>query len=267
MRYWASAWGLLLLLLAMEAHGAAEILDLRHWSAPDHTRIVLDLSEPPSYEAGSSPTSRILAWWMESTSPPRKEMTVPIQDGIVKRVSLERFSSHQVRLIINLAQDAQVRVFPLKKFADKPDRLVFDLLRPDLEILEKEKRQKARNWKEKRNRIVVIDPGHGGEDPGAVGLKGAYEKDIVLALGKKLKQALDREKNIRAYLTRQGDYFVSLAGRLRIAREYGADLFVSLHCNGSRKKYLQGTSVYCLSARGASDVAARRLAQIENASD
>jgi N-acetylmuramoyl-L-alanine amidase len=166
-----------------------------------------------------------------------------------------------------LVQPAQARVFALKKYLDKPDRLVIDLLRPDLEGKEKEKRKEIRALKAKKIRIVLIDPGHGGEDPGTIGARGTREKDIVLVLGKKLKKILDQEEDIQAFLTRKEDYFISLAERVRIAREYGADLFISLHCNGHRKRHLRGTSVYCLSLKGASDLAARLLAKKENVSD
>jgi N-acetylmuramoyl-L-alanine amidase len=145
--------------------------------------------------------------------------------------------------------------------------LVIDLVRPDLEVKERDTRREVRRLKNQKIRIVVIDPGHGGEDPGTIGARGTKEKDIVLELGNKIRKFLDQEQGTRAFLTRQGDYFIPLTERVRIAREYGADLFVSLHCNGHPKRQLRGTSVYCLSLKGASDVAARLLAERENASD
>ncbi len=244
-----------------------KILDVRHWSAPDHTRIVLDLSAPASYKVFATSDSQTLSWGIENTIFPAREKIVLINDLVVKSVSLKSFSYHRVRVTVMLAQPVQAKVFILKKYRDKPDRLVIDLLRPDLELKEKGKRHEVQKFKDPKIRIVIIDPGHGGEDPGTIGPRGTREKDIVLLLGKKLKKILEQEEGVRAFLTRKGDYFISLAERVRIAREYGADLFISLHCNGHRKRDLRGTSVYCLSLKGASDAVTRLLAEKENASD
>jgi N-acetylmuramoyl-L-alanine amidase len=261
------AWSFIFLLFTLEAHGSPKILDIRHWSAPDQTRIVLDLSGPISYQSGESPDSLTLGWWIEKAVVPGKKKIVSIQDQVVKNVCLQAFPSRRVRITIALVQPAQANVFTLKKYLGKPDRLVIDLVRPDLEGKEKDARKDVRGLKTKKIRIVVIDPGHGGEDPGTIGLRGTKEKDIVLAIGRKFKKILDQEEGIRAFLTRQGDYFIPLAERVRIARDYGADLFLSLHCNGNRRTNLRGTSVYCLSLKGASNVATRLLAEKENASD
>jgi N-acetylmuramoyl-L-alanine amidase len=161
----------------------------------------------------------------------------------------------------------RLEVFLLKPVEDKPDRLVIDVSRPDLEEKEKEQRQFTRELKAKKKRIVVVDPGHGGDDPGAIGPRKTLEKDIVLALAQNLQKALDSTGEVRAFLTRRGDYFVPLQDRVKIAQEYGADLFISLHCNGSRSRQTRGTSIYCLSPKGASDMATQLLAQKENSSD
>jgi N-acetylmuramoyl-L-alanine amidase len=155
-------------------------------------------------------------------------------------------------------------VFTLNKYLDKPYRLVIDLHRTDLV----EEGKKARlKQKSKKYKIIVVDPGHGGEDSGAVGSRGTFEKNVVLALAKKLKRCIDQKKGFKAFLTREGDYFVPLEKRVEIAREYGADLFVSLHTDANFSKRVRGASVYCLSTKGASDEAAKLLAERENASD
>jgi N-acetylmuramoyl-L-alanine amidase len=168
---------------------------------------------------------------------------------------------------LGLFQPARLNLFLLNPFEDKPNRLVIDVSRPDLEAKEKEQRQFSRELKGSKKRIVVIDPGHGGDDPGAVGPRKTLEKDIVLALAQNLQKILDSTGEIRAFLTRRGDYFVPLNDRVKIAQEYGADLFISLHANGSRSRQTRGTSVYCLSLKGASDKATQLMAQEENASD
>jgi N-acetylmuramoyl-L-alanine amidase len=170
-------------------------------------------------------------------------------------------------LTLYLVKPARCSVFVLKPYQDKPDRLVIDVFRPDLEAKEKAERQVTQQLKAQKTRIVVLDAGHGGEDPGAIGPRGTKEKDVVLTLAKKLQKELDSTREMRAFLTRRGDYFVSLEDRIKIAQEYGADLLISLHANGSQSRHTRGTSVYCLSLKGASNKATQLLAQKENASD
>ena len=115
--------------------------------------------------------------------------------------------------------------------------------------------------------VVVIDPGHGGEDPGALGHRGTHEKKIVLAISKRLKWLLDHQPGLAAQLTRRGDYYVSLRNRIKIAAEHQADLFISVHADSAPRKSAHGASVYILSSKGASSEIARELAKRENASD
>jgi N-acetylmuramoyl-L-alanine amidase len=129
----------------------------------------------------------------------------------------------------------------------------------------KESEKKA--FEVKRMITVAIDPGHGGEDPGAVGKGGAYEKDVVLAIGKLLKEEIEKLPNMRAMLTRNGDFFVPLNTRVQKARNVSADLFVSVHADAFIKPTASGSSVFALSEGGASSTAAKWLANKENASD
>ena len=118
-----------------------------------------------------------------------------------------------------------------------------------------------------RRITIAIDPGHGGEDPGAIGKRGTYEKNVTLAIARKLKVILDAEPNMRAMLTRDDDYFVPLAARVQKARRVQADLFISIHADAFREPHARGSSVFALSENGATSAAARWLAQKENASD
>lgn len=119
----------------------------------------------------------------------------------------------------------------------------------------------------KRLVTVAIDPGHGGEDPGAIGKRGVKEKDVVLAISKRLKREIDKIPGMRAMLTRDGDYFVPLGKRVAKARAVKADLFVSVHADAFTKRTVKGSSVFVLSERGATSTAARWLADKENSSD
>ena len=118
-----------------------------------------------------------------------------------------------------------------------------------------------------RTLIVAIDAGHGGEDPGAKGRRGTYEKDVTLAIARKLKEVIDREPNMRGVLTRDGDYFIPLQGRVQKARRLNADLFVSVHADSFIRPDARGSSVFALSEHGATSVAARWLAKKENEAD
>jgi N-acetylmuramoyl-L-alanine amidase len=118
-----------------------------------------------------------------------------------------------------------------------------------------------------RRITIAIDPGHGGEDPGAIGKRGTYEKNVVLAIARKLKAILDTEPNMRAMMTRDDDYFVPLATRVQKARRVQADLFISIHADAFREPHARGSSVFALSEHGATSAAARWLAQKENAAD
>jgi N-acetylmuramoyl-L-alanine amidase len=118
-----------------------------------------------------------------------------------------------------------------------------------------------------RRITIAIDPGHGGEDPGAIGRRGTYEKHVTLAIARKLKSILDAEPNMRAMLTRDDDYFVPLRARVQKARRVQADLFISIHADAFREANARGSSVFALSEHGATSAAARWLAQKENAAD
>ena len=246
---------------------AATITDVRFWSAPDHSRVVLDISGPIQYERPSQETP--LQFHLELTgvslTTPKREMEV--KDPFLTKISLAELGKDKVKLVLHKKKALNANVFILKPYQDKPNRLVIDLVDLVLEKKEQEERQKQKEIKPKGSKIVVIDPGHGGEDPGAIGPRKTMEKDIVLAVGQKLNHLLNQDKEFQAFLTRKGDYFIPLEGRVKIAREYGADLFVSLHTDGSFNPQARGSSVYCLSLSGATDEAAKILADKENMSN
>ncbi|MBE0558795.1 MAG: N-acetylmuramoyl-L-alanine amidase, partial [Proteobacteria bacterium] len=183
----------------------------------------------------------------------------------VEAITVSPRPNSGVRVELYLPGHVQTTVFKLKKFQEKPDRIVIDIVLPDVARQESEAREQVKITR--KDRIVVIDPGHGGEAVGAVGRGGTYEKDVVLAIGRKLRRALNGRSGYRAFLTRNGDYYVSFKKRLMIAREYGADIFVSIHADAAKNRSAGGSSVYCLSTGGASSAAARILARNENLAD
>ena len=241
--------------------------DVRLWSAPDHSRVVIDLTESIQYE--SSPLENPPQFHLELKGAflytPKRELEV--KDPFLSKISLMELEKGRVKLVLHQKKPLHVNVFTLKPYEEKTYRLVIDLVDIVQEKKEIEERQKQKEIKPKGTKIVVVDPGHGGEDPGAVGPRKTMEKEIVLKVGEKAVHLLNQNKRIQAFLTRKGDYFIPLEQRTKIAREYGADLFVSLHTDGSFNPQARGSSVYCLSLLGATDQAAKTLADKENLSN
>jgi N-acetylmuramoyl-L-alanine amidase len=246
---------------------AALITDVRLWSAPDHSRVVLDLTEAIQYESFSQEKPLQFQVILTGASLYTQKREFETNDPLVSKLTLKELERGKVKLILHQKKLLTANVFVLKPYQDKPHRLVIDLVDVLQEKKEQQERQKHKEIKPRGSKIVVIDPGHGGEDPGAVGPKKTMEKDIVLKVGEKLVRLLNQNSDIQAFLTRKGDYFIPLEERIKIAREYGADLFISLHTDGSFNPQARGSSVYCLSLSGATDQAAKILADKENTSN
>jgi len=259
--------GIFVVLLQSVTVLAALITDMRLWSAPDHSRVVLDLTEPVQYESSSQENSLQFYVVMTGASLYTQKRELETNDPFVSKLILKELEKGKVKLILHQKKPLTVNVFALKPYQEKTYRLVIDLIDAAQEKKEQEERQRQKEIKPKGTKIVVIDPGHGGEDPGAVGPTKTMEKDIVLKVGEKLVHLLNQDGGNKAFLTRKGDYFIPLEGRIKISREYGADLFISLHMDGSFNPQARGSSIYCLSLSGATDEAAKILADKENTSN
>jgi N-acetylmuramoyl-L-alanine amidase len=183
--------------------------------------------------------------------------------GAVRQVRMAHRPSGELRIVLDLARPIQAQSFLTPPNAHYGYRLVIDLgsARADRPIKAQHAPADARDL------IIAIDAGHGGEDPGAICMNGTREKDVVLAIARELALKINTEAGMRAFLTRNGDYFVPLRDRMRRARAQQADLFVSIHADSIRDRSIDGSSVYILSQRGATDEASRWLAERENASD
>jgi len=178
-----------------------------------------------------------------------------------------------VRLVLDLKTEVKPQIFGLKPIADYGHRLVLDIhplvpVDPLAALLrETEQRRPADRPGVARLATIVIDPGHGGEDPGALGRRGTREKDVTLLIARRLKALIDAEPNMRALLTRDGDYFLKLSDRVDKARHVKADLLVSIHADAFIRSHARGSSVFALSTRRATSEMARQLAQKENQAD
>ena len=257
---------MILFIALWSSHGfaATNILNIRHWAAPDHTRIVIDTSEEAQYtvEKKDMMVSINITDAQYMKAGPR---TITIKKPGIERITLTTPSEGVEKVDLYLTAHTETKVFRVKKIEEKPDRIVIDIILPEVEKKEQEDRERVKV--QTKDKIVVIDPGHGGEDPGAIGRYGTYEKKIVLEISKKVRDKLNALEGYHAFLTREGDYYVSFKKRLKIAREYGADLFLSIHADAARSRQASGTSVYSLSLRSASSEAAKILARNENLAD
>ena len=255
---------LVVIFYAHPAFALSEILNIRHWAAPDHTRVVIDVSDDVLYTIDEADKKLIIDLKETQVREDFPHEFILMKPGIDK-IIITPIAQSMIRIELSLGESVITKVFKQKKFQDKPDRIVIDIEFPEVEKQERKKREEEKVLT--KNRIIVIDPGHGGDDPGAVGKQKTQEKKVVLEIGRRLRDILNKKEGYRAFLTRDGDYYVPFKKRLKIAREYGADLFVSIHADAFRQRGARGSSVYCLSLRGASSEAAKLLARNENMAD
>jgi N-acetylmuramoyl-L-alanine amidase len=254
---------LVVILASATFSGATEILNVRYWAAPDHTRVVIDVGSEPSFEIQEGENFLILDF-KEGVSGPALPAEILINKPGIKKAIIHPIADGYVKVEFILDKYLKTQVFKLKKFQDKPDRVVVDIF---LEQPLPKETVKEPSSKIKQKKIIIVDPGHGGEDPGAVGKKGACEKNIVLSISREIKKAINKIPGYRAVLTRDGDYYVSFSKRLQIAKDLNASLFISVHADAARNRQAKGSSIYCLSTGAASNEAAKLLANNENLSD
>ena len=240
---------------------ASDINGIRFWQDPEKTRVVFDLSEKIDYKLFTlSNPSRLVVDISQSTLKTDVNQ-IDLPKSLVGGI---RSSSKNgdMRVVIDLKKSVTTKDFTLKPYQKYGHRLVIDLVPKDSRK-KVVKTANDHNANQQRDIIIAIDAGHGGEDPGAPG----GEKEICLAVAKKLANLINKEKGMKAVLTRTGDYFVDLLKRTEIARSNKADLFISLHADGFSDKRVRGTSVWVLSPKGATSEMGRWLEQKENASN
>ncbi|HTZ00557.1 MAG TPA: N-acetylmuramoyl-L-alanine amidase [Rhodocyclaceae bacterium] len=282
-----AAAGLTLLVTRPGFAGGPSVLSVRVWPAPDYTRVTLESDQPLHFSQMlvKDPERLVVDLDGIEFNSVLQELPKKILDSDpnVKLIRAGRNRPGVVRLVIELKGEVKPQVFTLKPVGEYGHRLVLDLYPaeppdPLMALLDKPEPAAAKPDarpdakaadKPEMVRLVTIalDPGHGGEDPGAIGGGGHREKDVTLSIARRLKAHLDAEPNMRAVLTRDGDYFIPLQQRVQKARRIRADLFVSVHADAFVKPTARGSSVFVLSEHGASSSAARWLAQRENAAD
>ena len=295
------------MILQAPGFAATQISSVRVWPSQDYTRLTLESGAPILYNIFTvgTPARLVLDLQDVEFNSTLEQLPAKISqsDPYVSGVRIGRFKPGVVRLVLDLKAQAKPQVFVLKPVGDYGHRLVLDVyplvepVDPVMALLERKESSPAgaasAEVPEKSERAtanfgglpapagkkqapasdvsrlitVAIDAGHGGEDPGAKGRSGTHEKQVTLAIARKLKELVDDEPNMRGILIRDGDYFIPLVNRVIKARKVQADLFVSIHADAYVKPHARGSSVFALSESGATSAAAGWLARKENEAD
>lgn len=279
LRYWLTCLAICLF-VPMQAWAAAQIKSARIWRAPDNTRLVFDLTGPVEHNVFSLDNPERIVIDIKSAALQTDIKNILATSSPLKDVRVGKKDS-ELRIVLDMKARVHPKSFTLAPNQQYGHRLVVDLFDnvqdPVAQVIKQQPAgepvatvtppvQKAPAGGQ-RDVIIAIDAGHGGEDPGAIGPGGLKEKDVVLAIARELQRQINAEKGFRAELVRTGDYFIPLRRRTEIARQKGADLFVSVHADAAPRSTAYGASVYALSDRGATSETARWLADSENRSD
>lgn len=280
LRYWLTCLAICLF-VPVQAWAAAQIKSARIWRAPDNTRLVFDLTGPVEHNVFSldNPDRIVIdvkSAVLQTDLKNILQTSSPLQDVRVGK------KDNELRIVLDMKARVHPKSFTLTPNQQYGHRLVVDLFDnaqdPIAAIIKQQPAgkpvatvtppiKKTPVSGGQRDVVIAIDAGHGGEDPGAIGPGGLKEKDVVLAIARELQRQINAEKGFRAELVRTGDYFIPLRRRTEIARQKGADLFISVHADAAPRSTAYGASVYALSDRGATSETARWLADSENRSD
>lgn len=227
------------------ADNPASILGVRYLTYKSHTRVVIDLSSQALFNSNRLKDPERLYFDIKGCTLSKGTKTsIDINDGTVKKIRAGQFSESDARVTLDLEGISQYSAFVLQK----PDRLVIDIYKPETAAppVADGKAVIKEMPDDTKIRTIVIDPGHGGKDPGAVGLNGLKEKDVVLAVGKRLGEILKEKYGMNIIYTRKTDVFIPLNERTEIANSNNADLFISIHANANTKRSAKGIETYIL---------------------
>ena len=245
---------------------AADVNAVRLWRAPDHTRLVLDLSEAAEFSTLSLDNPERFVIDLSQSRLTASLNALPLEGTPLSGVRSGIRQGADLRLVFDLSASVRTSVFLLPPNDTTGHRVVIDLF-DKTPTEEPEPVLSVESLESRRDIVIAIDPGHGGEDPGALGPGGLREKTVVLQIARRLENQLAKIPGFKPMLVRTGDYYVSLKNRRDKARALEADLFVSIHADAFREKSAHGASVYALSMRGATSTTAQYLADTENAAD
>ncbi|NBC48521.1 MAG: AMIN domain-containing protein [Gammaproteobacteria bacterium] len=268
----------LMLMTVAAAAGQVSVDGARIWNGPDHTRFVVDTEAPVEHKVFAlKDPHRLVIDLIDA----RLDGGLPdpaADDRVVAGLRSGIRAGDDLRLVLDLKQPARAKSFNLEPNGTYGHRLVIDLM-PKVEAGRSAPLTAASINRRSgypsvhgarpatRDLVIAVDAGHGGEDPGAIGAHGTREKDVTLAISRKLARRINAHPGLRGVLVRDGDYYIRLRERIEIARKHKADLFVSIHADAFKDRRVRGSSVFTLSAGGATSEAARWLAERENRAD
>jgi N-acetylmuramoyl-L-alanine amidase len=275
---------ILLLISSFNSFSANEVKETRLWPAPDYTRITIESSAKINNDQMmlKNPERIVIDLKGISVNKALKDLSSKLKqnDPNILNIRVGQFTPKVSRIVIDLKKSARVKIFSLPPVAPYKDRLVIDVypasndkLSNLLNKIEKKQIEQKKTPvikekpKKKKQVVVAIDAGHGGEDPGAIGKYGTKEKKIVLQIAKKLSKLINADPKMKAYLVRDSDYFIPLKKRVSKARKVKADIFISIHADAFRKRNVSGSSVFALSEKGATSAFAKFIANKENEAD
>ena len=275
---------ILLLISSFNSFSANEVKETRLWPAPDYTRITIESSAKINNDQMmlKNPERIVIDLKGISVNKALKDLSSKLKknDPNILNIRVGQFTPKVSRIVIDLKKSARVKIFSLPPVAPYKDRLVIDVypasndkLSNLLNKIEKKQIEQKKTPvikekpKKKKQVVVAIDAGHGGEDPGAIGKYGTKEKKIVLQIAKKLSKLINADPKMKAYLVRDSDFFIPLKKRVSKARKVKADIFISIHADAFRKRNVSGSSVFALSEKGATSAFAKFIANKENEAD
>lgn len=242
---------------------------LRQWASPDYTRLVIELGGPVEYQLFMLDNPPRVVVDLKRTRLRAKVAPITEGRGLIAQLRTGVQPNNGLRVVMDLKAAARPKSFFLTPAGRHQHRLVVDLYAEGeaapTRSVSRTVETKARDGL--RDIVIAIDAGHGGEDPGAIGPSGTYEKTVVLKIAQALEDLINQTPGLRAEMIRTGDYFIPHRRRFTKARELNADLFISIHADAFKDPRAGGSSVFILSPRGASSEAARWLADSENKSE
>ena len=255
----------LLIIFSTASFAKNAIEGLRIWPSPDTTRLVFDLADTPEYTYFTLQNPQRLVIDIENTPNNFDFSTIINESKLVKKVRYSTAKhSQSVRVVIELNKKLEKNIFALPPTAPYGNRLVIDLNDSAFSALQIVLNSKSTT---DRDIVIVIDAGHGGEDPGSIGPSGSYEKNITLGIAKRLESLINQEKGMKAVMTRTGDYYISPNKRPQLAREHKADMFVSIHADAFTTPQPRGASVWVLSMKRANTELGRWMERTERHSE
>ena len=258
----------LVLLLFTTTSFATQVNTMRMWSSPESTRVVFDINAPVEHSILTLSNPSRIVIDMKNTRLSNDAGKLNFRNSHIRNIRTATRNRSDLRVVLDMKTAVNPKSFVLPPTQGYGHRLVVDLEqsnhRPKSRTVQTVKQHTG---PKARPVVIAIDAGHGGEDPGAIGKGGTHEKDVVLQISRKLRDLIRKEEGMTPVMIRGGDYYVSLRGRMKKAREAKADLFISIHADAVRSGKARGASVYILSQSGASSEAAHWLAASQNESD